>query len=123
MGFRGISWAGLNSGEFAQTVDFFRERVGLELSYRDDESEVAHFRLTSGDMFEVFGPEHPDEVAPEQQLAIAFEVDDLEVARAHMEKRGVSFLTPIERFKDHAWCYFEGPGGVVFEIKQSGNRP
>ncbi|MFQ5967345.1 MAG: VOC family protein [Acidimicrobiia bacterium] len=123
MSFQGISWVGHNVPDFKQSVEFFNDLAGLELTHRDNETEVAHFRLGNGDIFEVFGPSHPEEADRGQQLAMAFEVDDLEKSRAEMEARGVNFVTKIETWKDHAWCYFETPDGVVFEIKQSGRRP
>ncbi len=115
----GISWVGLNTDAFDRSVEFFADTVGLRLTHRDDAREVAHFRLAEGDMFEVFGPGHPSE--RRQRLAVAFEVEDLMAARAELTARGVD-CTEIETWKDHAWCYFTGPDGLEYELKQSGRR-
>ena len=97
----------------------FSEAVGLTLSRRDDEADEAHFRLESGDLFEVFGPN-----SPEDELhafpTFAFEVDDIVLAHAEMEARGVEFVTGIETWEDEAWSYFRGPNNYLFVIKRGG---
>ena len=115
----GISWAGVQASNFDAAIQFFSETVGLPLSRRNDEGEAAHFRLESGDLFEVFGPNNPQDelhVFP----TFAFEVDDIVSARAEMEARGVEFVTGIRTLKDEAWSYFRGPDNYLFVIKQHG---
>jgi len=51
-----ISWAGVRTSDFDETVSYFAEVAGLPLTLRNDEDAWAHFRLESGDLFEVFGP-------------------------------------------------------------------
>ena len=55
-----ISWAGVRTQNFAATVRYFVENIGLPLTLRDDQAEVAHFRCASGDLFEIFGPNNPN---------------------------------------------------------------
>lgn len=93
--------------------------VGLPLSLRNNDSEAAHFRLESGDLFEVFGPNNPNDelhVNP----TFGFEVDDIVSARTEMAARGVEFVTEIRTWEEEAWCYFRGPDSYLYEIKQSG---
>lgn len=56
-----ISWAGVRASDFDATIQYFSEVVGLPLSLRNNDSEAAHFRLESGDLFEVFGPNNPND--------------------------------------------------------------
>jgi len=120
MHFSGISWVGLSVVDFGESVEFFERSVGMRMIHHDADTEVAHFRLTNGDLFEIFGPKHPEAVGGSQPITLAFEVEDLVATKAEMESSGVEFVTDIERWQDHAWCYFRGPQGLVFEIKQSG---
>ena len=114
-----ISWAGVRTSDFSATIRYFSEIVGLPLTLRDDESEVAHFRLEAGDLFEVFGPNnryHELHACP----VFAFEVDDIETARMEMAENGAEFVTEIRTGEDEAWCYFRGPDGYLYEIMQTG---
>ena len=114
-----ISWAGVRTKNFEATIRYFSEIVELPLTLRDNESEVAHFRLESGDLFEVFGPSNRNgelHACP----VFAFEVQDIESARREMEEKGAQFVTEIRTWEDEAWCYFRGPDGYLYEIKQSG---
>ena len=114
-----ISWAGVRASDFDAALRFFSEVVGLPLNLRDDVAGAAHFRLESGDLFEVFGPNNPhDEL--HTNPTFAFEVDDIVSARAEMEARGVEFVTEVRTWEDEAWCYFQGPDNYLFVIKQSG---
>lgn len=118
----GISWAGVRTSDFEATVRFFTEAVGLPLTLRNDEVEVAHFRLESGDLFEIFGPDTRD-AEMHACPVFAFAVDDIRTAREEMERNGVEFATEISTWEDEAWCYFRGPDGYLYEIKQSGFTP
>ena len=115
MNVKGISWAGIRSSDFDATIRYFSETVGIPLTLRNDEAQWAHFRLKSGDLFEVFGPNNRyDEL--HACPVFAFEVDDIESARKEMEQRGVEFVTEIRTWEKEAWCYFRGPDGFLYEI-------
>ena len=116
---KSISWAGVRTSDFAETIRYFSEIVGLPLTLRNDESEVAHFRLESGDLFEVFGPGNRNAELHACPV-FAFEVEDIESARREMEEKGAKFVTEIGTWGDEAWCYFRGPDGFLYEIMQSG---
>jgi catechol 2,3-dioxygenase-like lactoylglutathione lyase family enzyme len=115
-----ISWAGVRTQNFAATVRYFVESMGLPLTLRDDEGEVAHFRCASGDLFEIFGPNNP--YARHHACPVfAFQVADIGAARREMERKGVEFVTDIDTWGgDDAWCYFRGPDGYLYEILQKG---
>ncbi len=114
-----ISWAGVRTNDFDATIQYFSEIVGLPLSLRRDETEVAHFTLESGDLFEVFGPNNPH-VELHACPVFAFEVEDIESTRKEMEEKGAEFVTEIRTWEDHAWFYFRGPDDYLYEIVQTG---
>jgi len=52
-----------------------------------------------------------------------FLVEDVEGARAELEKAGISFIGPVHRYDEHsAWSHFVGPDGNVYEITRDGSR-
>jgi catechol 2,3-dioxygenase-like lactoylglutathione lyase family enzyme len=113
--FRGISWAGVPVDDFDAAVSFFRDRLGVSVSYLNDDHQTAHFRMANGDLVELFGPDNPRE-EHRRHMAIALEVEDIERARSELESRGVEFVSEIRTWKQEAWCYFVGPDGLLFEI-------
>jgi catechol 2,3-dioxygenase-like lactoylglutathione lyase family enzyme len=52
----GYSWVGIRTDDFEATLAFLVDTLGLPLTWRAADGEVAHFRLPSGQLFEVFGP-------------------------------------------------------------------
>jgi len=118
---KGISWAGVRTSNFNETIRYFSEVVGLPLTLRNDDDGWAHFRFESGDLFEVFSPENRHKELHACPV-FAFEVDEIELARQEMEERGAEFVTEIQAWEDEAWCYFRGPDGYLYEIVQSGRE-
>ena len=82
---------GVRTQNFAATVRYFAENLSLPLTLRDDQAEVAHFRCTSGDLFEIFGPNNPN-ARQHARPVFAFQVADIGVARREMESKGVEFV-------------------------------
>ena len=118
----GITWAGIPVKDFEGAVGFFRDQLGIRLSYFDDDHQAAHFRLANGDLVEVFGPDNPHE-EHRRHVVVALNVEDINKARTEMEKTGVKFLTEIRTWEDEALCYFEGPDGLLFEIQSKQQSP
>lgn len=114
--FQGITWAGFPVEDFEGAVAFFRDLLGIRLSRIDEDRQIAHFRLANGDLVELFGPISSKEPF-RRNVAVALGVEDIDEARTEMEKAGVTFLTEPRTWEDESWCFFEGPDGLVFEIK------
>jgi catechol 2,3-dioxygenase-like lactoylglutathione lyase family enzyme len=56
--------------------------------------------------------------------AIAFDVDDIDRARAELETKGVKFVSAIERGSHgDAWTFFEGPDGYLYQLFQPSGEP
>jgi catechol 2,3-dioxygenase-like lactoylglutathione lyase family enzyme len=110
------SWAGIRTADFAATVRFFAEVLGLPLTLRNDDSEFAHFWLPSGQLFEIFGPK-ACELQPIGCPVLGFEVEDVGAARQELEVQGVEFVTEVFEMDDGAaWTYFRGPDGYPYEL-------
>ncbi len=117
----GYSWAGVPTHDFDDTMRFFEEVHGLSLCVRDD-NEFGKFELLNGQVFEVFGPKHPEHKNITMS-AIAFDVDDIHQARAELEAKGVHFTTETFTGGDVAWAYFAGPDGLAYLIWQRNVNP
>lgn len=112
MNIRGYSWAGAPTSDFERTCRFFREDLGLEVLVIDDIRIIGIFKLPTGQLFEIFGP------------GIAFDVDTIDTARAELERKGVKFVSEIERGSHgDAWTFFEGPDGYLYQLFQRSSKP
>ena len=117
----GYSWVGIVTEDFEDTIRFFTENLGLPLTRRDDEAQFAHFRLPSGQLFEVFGPNNVYAgVHPSTSPVVGFEVEDVEAAREELAHRGVEFVTEVEEEdsgEGASWVYLRGPDGQLYELQ------
>ena len=74
------------------------------------------FRLPSGQVIELFGPQSPEYTLHDSAVVAGFEVDDVEAFRRDMSERGVEFVTEVEGGPKYGrWCYFRGPEGCLFQ--------
>ena len=114
----GYSWVGIRTGDFEGTLRFLTEALGLPLTWRADDAAIAHFRLPSGQLFEVFGPSDAGAQATPCPV-IGFEVADVSAARQALEARGVPFVTEVLGSDDGAmWTYFRGPDAQLYELQR-----
>ena len=123
MKIHGYSWAGAPTTDFDRTNRFFREVLELEMLLRDDEGMIGIFKLPNGQLFEIFGPGNRYQKLMKSP-AIAFDVDDIDRARAELEAKGVKFVSAIERGSHgDAWTFFEGPDGYLYQLFQPSGEP
>ena len=111
---KGLVWLGVRTAQFEEMVKFFHEVMGLP-SMRD-ESAIAGFELANGTQLEVYRPEEEFHSFFTTGPVVAFEVDDIDAARASMEASGIEFIGPIQRVGRTSWNHFKAPDGTVFEI-------
>ena len=126
MHLKGLGWAGVITEDFEVALGFFSETLGLALEHRDEAKMLAHFRLKSGQLFEVYGPSNRQRKEKYRWFngpALGFEVEDIELARKEMVARGARFITEIEMWEDEAWSMFLGPEDKLFQIQLPGRRP
>lgn len=119
----GYSWMGVFADDFEAAIDFFADKLGLPLEWRQEDTDFAGFRLPSGQLLEVFGPrwadarEQYDGTHPSTSPILGFEVEDVEAAREELVRRGVVFVTEALEFEGGASsAKFLGPNGQVFEV-------
>jgi catechol 2,3-dioxygenase-like lactoylglutathione lyase family enzyme len=115
----GYTWAGVRTANLKSAVHFFGDVLGLSIV--QDGKGMAQFEMPSGQLFEVFGEEsryYPLHACP----VLAFQVEDVRVARKELESRDVEFVTAVEGDESEAWTYFRGPDGYLYELWQT-TRP
>ena len=144
-GLRGTEHIGLTVPDFDAAVDFFTRVIGCDFildggSYADPDfmerqigvDRKARFRwgfvrCGSGPNFEIFEYSAPDQVeAPPRNSDIgghhlAFYVDDIEAAVAHLKAHGVTVQGDIQKIEEgpaagSLWIYFLSPWGLQMEL-------
>jgi catechol 2,3-dioxygenase-like lactoylglutathione lyase family enzyme len=115
----GYSWVGVRTEDFEATIRFLVESLGQPLAWRAEDCEIAHFRLPSGQLFEVFGPNDAG-IQTTTSPVIGFEVEDVWAARRELEPLGVQFVTDVFGADDDgaSWTYFRGPDGQLYELQR-----
>ena len=119
----GYSWVGVYADDFEAIIGFFTDKLGLQLEWRQEDTDFAGFRLPSGQLLEVFGPrwadthEQYDGAHPSTSPILGFEVEDVEAAREELMRRDVEFVTEALEFEGGASsAKFLGPDGQVYEV-------
>ena len=120
---KGLVWLGTRTQKFDDTANFFRDTLGLRAEH--EEQDVAVYRLPNGDTVEVFGPGDKDHEHFATGPVVEFLVDDVEEARADLERAGIEFVRPVHNSEDGAfWAHFTGPDGYVYGItRPAGSDP
>lgn len=111
---KGLIWLGLRTTQFEEMVKFFRDVMGMQPTR--DEPELAGFQLTNNTQVELYRLEEAFHTFFTTGPVVAFQVDDVDVARAIMEAAGIEFIGPIQRAGKTSWNHFKAPDGTVFEI-------
>jgi len=111
---KGLICLGLRTTQFEEMVKFFRDVMGMQPIR--DEPELAGFQLTNETQVELYRPEEEFHAFFTTGPVVAFEVDDVDAARATMEAAGIEFIGPIQRSGKTSWNHFRAPDGTVFEI-------
>ena len=146
-GLRGTEHIGFTVPDLEQAHRFFVDVIGCEYVYTlgpfahpDDEwmrehmnvdprtvmRELRFYRCGHGPNFEVFQFEAADGAAPEPKNSdigghhLAFYVDDLDAAVAHLKSNGIRVLGEPTASSSHStgqrWVYFLSPWGMQFEL-------
>ena len=114
---KGISWIGVGTDSFDRTLAFFTDILGLEA--RLVEKPVAVLRAGPGQIVENFGEGSERGKALNSPPAIAFEVEDVGVARDELVAKGVEIVGEIGSWNGHEWLYFRGPDNYMFAVKKT----
>ena len=118
-GFRvlALSWIGIGTDRYDETLGLFRDTLGLETVVEVDRQTI--LRTPAGQQVELFGREGPGK-ANNTPPAIAFEVDDFDAARQSLEANEVKLVGEPGEWDGHRWQYFRSPDGYLFSIKVTG---
>ena len=111
---KGLTWLGLRTPQFEEMVTFFRDVMGMQPIR--DEPEIAGFQLTDGTQVELYRSQEEFHAFFTTGPVVAFQVDNVDAARASMEAAGIEFIGPIQRTEKTSWNHFRAPDGTVFEI-------
>lgn len=145
-GLAGPEHVGLTVPDLEGAIRFFTEVIGGSLIFRGDPVadqpgfmrtslgvdpsstfSYAFVRCGSGANFELFEYTAPDQArAPPRNSDvgghhIAFYVDEIEAAVAHLRAHGVAVMGEVNRIADgpaagSAWVYFRAPWGLQLEL-------
>ncbi|QNM82288.1 VOC family protein [Sphingomonas sabuli] len=112
---KGISWVGIGTGSFDETVAFFTKVLGLEVALIQD--PVAMLHAGPGAVVEIFGPGSSRGRPLNSPPSVAFEVEDVSAARDALVAAGVELIGEIGTWNGFEWLYFRGPEDYIFSVK------
>ncbi len=145
-GLRGTDHIGFTVPNLQEAVDFFVDVIGCEPFYdlgpfssdgdwmqthlnvhpRAVMKRLKFLRCKSGTNFEIFEYQAPDQNRQQPKNSdvgghhLAFYVDDMEAALAHLKAKGVRILGEPTRSKNasagQTWVYFLSPWGMQLEL-------
>jgi catechol 2,3-dioxygenase-like lactoylglutathione lyase family enzyme len=113
---KSLSWVGVSTDNFDRSMGFFRDVLGLEVWVESEQQAI--LKTASGQQVEIFGGKGHERERNASPV-VAFEVDNIEMARDELSTAGVELIGDIERWDGFAWQYFRSPDGHIFEIKMS----
>lgn len=111
---KGLVWLGSRTDKFEETVEFFRDVMGLTPFHEGE--DVVVLRMASGEWMEVFGPSDTEHTQFDTGPVGEFLVDDVAAARTELESRGVDFIAETHSWGDYTWAHFRGPDGNIYGI-------
>ena len=112
----GISWVGVGTDHYAETLRFFTRVLGLEVA--EGAEEQALLRAGDGQHVEIFGRDGRGK-SLNTPPTVAFEVDDVAAAREELLGQGIELIGDIGSWNGHEWLYFRSPDGYIFEVKKT----
>ena len=119
----GIHWILVPTGNFDQSVAFFRDVMGMAVTEQgvpvtDTQfSRYAQFKMPNGIGLEIVEPKPP--VAHIYRAPIvSITVDDVAQARRELEGQQIQFSTPVfDTNEGWGWTYFRAPDGAVYQLQ------
>ena len=110
-----LAWVGTRTTEYAATVAFFREVLGLGV--HSAETDFTVLEVPDGATVEVFGPASEYNRHLTHPVA-GFLVADLEEAVAELRAAGAEIVLDPQGGDDRSWVHFRAPDGFVYELAQ-----
>lgn len=110
----GIVWAGTRTDAFEETLGFFRDVLGIELSMLGP--DFAFSRMPNTSQLEIFGPRDGAHDHFTTGPVPEFLVDDIQDAIRELREAGVEILGDPVVKDGSGWVHFRGPDGYVYGL-------
>ena len=114
---KGLVWLGIPADDYADTVQFFTQTLGMHVAF--DEAGTMELSAENDDRVQVFGPgHHYFQFYRERGASIVplFEVDDLDQARAELARSAVEVFGEIESDGMWEWLTLRVPDGNIYSL-------
>jgi catechol 2,3-dioxygenase-like lactoylglutathione lyase family enzyme len=115
-----LVWVGTRTTEYAATVAFFRDVLGLGV--HSSETDFAVLEVPDGSTVEVFGPASDYNQHLTHPVA-GFRVDDLEGAAGELRAAGIEIVLPVQNGGTRSWLHFRAPDGFIYELVEDRQAP
>lgn len=114
------TWIGVVVDDLDRQRRFWGDLLGVDEDHAG--ADFVDFEMGGGRNFELIV--RSDEPQYDRlRFQVGFEVNDIELAREELIRRGVEPITGIFADEESPWAYFRDPEGNVFEIKQRAGAP
>ena len=110
-----LAWVGTRTSEYAATVAFFRDVLGLGV--HSTETDFTVLEVPGGATVEVFGPASGFNQHLTHPVA-GFLVDDLGAAIEELHAAGAEIVLPRQGGDARSWVHFRAPDGFVYELME-----
>ena len=111
----GLTWVGTRTDEYAPTVAFFRDVLGLGV--HSTETDFTVLDVPDGATVEIFGPASEYNRHLTHPVA-GFRVADLAGAVEELRAAGAEIVLPIQGEEPRFWMHFRAPDGFVYELAE-----
>jgi catechol 2,3-dioxygenase-like lactoylglutathione lyase family enzyme len=108
-----LAWVGTRTTEYAATLAFFRDILGLGV--HSTETDFAVLEIPDGATVEVFGPASRYNRHLTHPVA-GFLVADLDEAVRELRAADVEIVLPAQVGETRSWMHFRAPDGFVYEL-------
>ena len=108
-----VAWVGTRTTEYAATLAFFRDVLGLRVGA--SETDFAVLEVPDGATVEIFGPSSEYNRHLTHPVA-GFMVESLDDAVSELQTAGVEIVLPVQRGGTRSWMHFRAPDGFVYEL-------
>ena len=108
-----LVWVGTRTTEYAATLAFFRDVLGLGVG--SSRPDFAVLDVPDGATVEVFGPASEFNRHLTHPVA-GFLVADLDEAVEELRAAGAEIVLPVQRGGTRSWMHFRAPDGFVYEL-------
>jgi predicted enzyme related to lactoylglutathione lyase len=114
MRIHGVVWAGTRTDAFDETLAFFRDVLGIELTLLGP--DFAFSRMPNTSQLEIFGPRDGAHDHFTTGPVPEFLVDNIEEALGELRDAGVEIVGEPVVEDGSGWVHFRAPDGYVYGL-------